>query len=180
MNNTSDDLCEYNPEEKRAAYAHEQHARAEMVVGANGKWRLCGACAALPEFKKFRSRRKIFRPITKYRVYIAGPITGIRDHNRAAFAEAERELRRLGYEVFNPVAPPARKYPDFDIDAPRSGHLRRDLVELTEVDVVFLLPGYRDTFAELEQELATELEIPVFYKNGGYWKCWRKPLKELF
>ena len=29
---------------------------ATLVVGADGKWRLCAECAALPRFKRFRKR----------------------------------------------------------------------------------------------------------------------------
>ena len=44
------DPCEYNPAAGRAAYGHELHAAAEVVVG---KWRLCASCAALPEFGRY-------------------------------------------------------------------------------------------------------------------------------
>jgi hypothetical protein len=50
------DPCEYNPAEKRAAYENEVHANADFVVGANGLWRLCSSCAALPEFKRLKKR----------------------------------------------------------------------------------------------------------------------------
>jgi hypothetical protein len=53
------DPCEYNPDERRAAYEHEVHARADVIVGAKGKWRLCRLCAALPEFRRLRKRRPI-------------------------------------------------------------------------------------------------------------------------
>lgn len=53
------DPCEYNPEEKRAAYEHEVHASAVWIIGANGQWRLCDSCAALPEFKRFKKRKRI-------------------------------------------------------------------------------------------------------------------------
>ena len=53
------DPCEYYPEEKRAAWDFEVHARAAFVVGANGKWRLCAECAALPEFRRYRKRKSI-------------------------------------------------------------------------------------------------------------------------
>lgn len=52
-------LCEYNPEEKRAAYYNEVHAEADYIVGYDGQWRLCASCVALPEFKRFRVRKKI-------------------------------------------------------------------------------------------------------------------------
>jgi hypothetical protein len=53
------DPCEWNPVEGQPAYDNEVHARAAVIVGANGKWRLCESCAALPEFAKYRKRKKI-------------------------------------------------------------------------------------------------------------------------
>jgi hypothetical protein len=53
------DPCEYNPVEKRPAYDHEVHAEADLIVGADGAWRLCVACAALPEFRRFRVRKLV-------------------------------------------------------------------------------------------------------------------------
>lgn len=55
------DPCEYNAETKQAAYGSEVHGPAEWIVGHNGKWRLCDACAGLPEFKRFRARKRIER-----------------------------------------------------------------------------------------------------------------------
>lgn len=56
-----EDPCFYVPEKKRAAYWDEVHAKATWIVGFRGKWRLCDSCAALPEFKKYRKRKKIER-----------------------------------------------------------------------------------------------------------------------
>jgi len=109
----------------------------------------------------------------KIRVYIAGPITGIPSYNRAAFAEAECALRNLGYDVFNPTAP-GMKYPDYNPEDPRPVHLRRDLIELSKADVLFLLPGWAGTFAQIEKDIAIELGLPVFYRYGNYTSCWRK------
>lgn len=55
------DPCEYNPSADRPAYSNEVHAVAEWVVGANGQWRLCDSCAALPKFKRFTHRLPIRR-----------------------------------------------------------------------------------------------------------------------
>ena len=60
------DPCEYDPESKRAAFSFELHARAEWLVGADGKWRLCGQCAALPEFRRLRKRTFIVRKKFKF------------------------------------------------------------------------------------------------------------------
>lgn len=54
------DPCEWNPQERRAAYEDEVHASAEISLG-NGAWRLCATCAVLPEFKRYRKRMAIKR-----------------------------------------------------------------------------------------------------------------------
>lgn len=51
--------CEYNPRKRRSAYENEVHAQAALIVGANGLWRLCESCAKLPEFNRYRNRKKI-------------------------------------------------------------------------------------------------------------------------
>lgn len=39
--------------------------KAVLIVGGGGKWRLCGLCAALPRFKRFRKRVQIIRIETR-------------------------------------------------------------------------------------------------------------------
>lgn len=56
------DLCEYNADAHRAAFDDEPpHAEATWIVGAEGQWRLCEACAQLPEFRRYRVRKRIER-----------------------------------------------------------------------------------------------------------------------
>src|SRR4051812_5872664 len=43
------------------------------------------------------------QPGSGCRAYIAGPITGIHDSNRKAFAAEAARLRALGYEVISPL-----------------------------------------------------------------------------
>ena len=51
------DPCEWNPDKNRACYFDEAHAEADFIVGANGQWRLCKKCAALPKFKRFKKTK---------------------------------------------------------------------------------------------------------------------------
>ena len=53
--------CEWNPEEQRACWDFEVHAPAVWIIGAKGQWRLCDDCAQLPEFKRFKVRRKVVK-----------------------------------------------------------------------------------------------------------------------
>jgi hypothetical protein len=52
--------CEWDPVRGLPATDEEPaHAEATVSVGADGTWHLCDACAALPRFKGYRSRRPI-------------------------------------------------------------------------------------------------------------------------
>lgn len=53
-------LCEYDPGCENEA---------TMSVGANGQWRLCDICAALPQFARFRKRK----PLRRARSTLASP-----------------------------------------------------------------------------------------------------------
>ncbi len=58
------DGCEWNPEADRPAYdgdAHHREASAEVIVGSDGKWRLCASCSRLPRFARYRTRKPIVR-----------------------------------------------------------------------------------------------------------------------
>jgi hypothetical protein len=54
--------CEYNPVQHRASYEPDDLGacpnETEYVVGADGLWHLCGSCAALPEFRRFKKTRR--------------------------------------------------------------------------------------------------------------------------
>ena len=52
-----DDPCEWDPQNNRPALTLPGSGcqnPAAVIVGANGKYRLCGACAALPFFGRFK------------------------------------------------------------------------------------------------------------------------------
>lgn len=52
--------CEWNPEKNEAAKTSDGcQNEATWRVGSNGEWLLCEKCAALPEFERFRVRRKL-------------------------------------------------------------------------------------------------------------------------
>ena len=62
------DLCEWNPEtnnesevifENNRYFHHGCPNFAQKLVGANGDYRLCNNCAALPKFKRFRKIKNI-------------------------------------------------------------------------------------------------------------------------
>lgn len=92
------------------------------------------------------------------RIYIAGPMTGIKDLNFPLFhAEASR-LRAVGHEVVNP----AEVNPD-----PEAGWhccMRKDIPELVKCDGIAMLPGWeRSKGATLERHIARALDMKVIY-----------------
>jgi len=57
-----EDGCEWNPAADAPAHCGEHHTRtvqSAVIVGSNGQWRLCESCAALPRFKRFKSRQPV-------------------------------------------------------------------------------------------------------------------------
>jgi len=81
------------------------------------------------------------------RIYIAGPMTGLPDHNFPAFYEAAKRLQEAGWETVNPAE-------NFDG--------RTDLPLLAQCNAVAMLPGWEDSRgAKLEYLNAWELGMEV-------------------
>jgi hypothetical protein len=87
-------------------------------------------------------------------VYISGPMTGLPDHNRAAFNATATCLRAAGYEVVNPAEQPEQKN--------WQEYMRHDLRLLLTCRSLVLLPGYeRSRGVRLELAVARALSLPV-------------------
>lgn len=90
-------------------------------------------------------------------LYLAGPATGLPDHNRAAFEQAAELLRDAGFRVTNPLERGA--------DMPGWGwaqYLRRAIRQMLLCDAVALLPGWESSRGALvETALADTVEMAV-------------------
>jgi len=112
------DGCEWNPSMNRAAFDTDEHHRttpAEIIVGAEGKWRLCAECAALPRFARYRKRVPV-RKVTQERIATMNDIELkrklkalndekeplVKELNRRenAIAKAKEEKRKTGLDAF--------------------------------------------------------------------------------
>lgn len=90
------------------------------------------------------------------RIYLSGPMTGIKDHNFPLFNAETARLRALGYAVVNPVEV------NPDGDTAWADCLRRDLTALLDCDAIALLPGWGDSRgAQLELHVARALGFAV-------------------
>jgi hypothetical protein len=104
------------------------------------------------------------------RVYLAGPMTGYPDLNRAGFQAAAAQLRAQGHEPVNPHDLPPRQHegvcPD-SYSVSDDGHsaacyLRPCLAALLGCEEVRLLPGWESsTGACRERAVAVWSGIPV-------------------
>lgn len=105
--------------------------------------------------------------LAKPRLYISGPITGLPDHNKAAFEQAWEQLVGAGYTAVNPhvicavLAEHECAYPctPSELELPWADYLRSDLIEmLRSCEALAMLPGWETSRgARLEVHVARDL-----------------------
>jgi hypothetical protein len=97
----------------------------------------------------------------KEKLYISGPMTGIKDHNFPAFNCLAAKLRAHGYEVVNPT-----ELDNADTTKSWGDYMKRDIPLIVECDGVVLLDGWEESRgAKIEVFLAISLKMKI-YKTG--------------
>lgn len=92
--------------------------------------------------------------MSREKVYISGPITGVDFGNRFAFSCASNALELCGYEVVDPSEV------QLDDEATWADYMKADLKLLLDCDFIYMLEGWEDSKgARLERELAENLGI---------------------
>lgn len=92
--------------------------------------------------------------MSRGKVYISGPITGIDFGNRFAFMCARSALELCGYEAVDPSEV------QLDDDASWADYMKADLKLLLDCDYIYMLEGWEDSKgARIERELAENLGI---------------------
>ncbi len=90
------------------------------------------------------------------RIYISGPISGMPNGNKNAFAHAAIDLQSIGHV---PVNPRENGLPD---EAPWEAHMKMDVKLLVDCDGIAMLPGWEESRgATLEHNLARDLKIEI-------------------
>jgi len=93
-----------------------------------------------------------------HRLYVAGPMSGIAEHNYPQFCEITKLLRDQGYEVFNPA-----ENNDGDVSQRRAFYMRIDIPALMACEAVVVLPGWQESRgANLEVWIAVDTDMPVY------------------
>lgn len=103
------------------------------------------------------------------KLYLAGPMSGIKDFNFPAFHAAATVLRGLGHSVWSPAERDEAEgfNPTTDKAQPLRHYMRFDLPAVLDCDAVAVLPGWRKSKgAQLEVHVATQCSIPVLSANG--------------
>lgn len=92
------------------------------------------------------------------KVYLAGPITGMPNHNQKSFSVAASFIRLQGHEVVNPIEMDGGNF-----SKPYSEYMRRDIEKLMQCEGIALLPNWeRSRGAMIEFQIARVLEMPMF------------------
>lgn len=86
-------------------------------------------------------------------IYISGPMAGYPNHNRAEFKEAANKLRRVGFEVLNPLDNGLGEGLAWD------AYLRADLKMVCDATALALLPGW-------EASRGARLEVATAHALG--------------
>tara|TARA_R100000008_G_scaffold25699_2_gene13860 strand:- start:1693 stop:2037 length:345 start_codon:yes stop_codon:yes gene_type:complete len=103
------------------------------------------------------------------KVYIAGPMRGIKDFNRKEFNRAEKFLKRIG--IYDPINPARLDKESGMSDAELISKkglrkaMKRDIDALFKCNVVFMLTGWeKSEGAKIEHRLATMLGMTILYQ----------------
>lgn len=92
----------------------------------------------------------------KKKVFISGPMSGIKDFNKPAFDKAEAYLTQAGFSVFNP----ARMH--FDDAWTHEEIMRIDLAALSQCDYILMLAGFEASIGAMQEyryAMATGIEM---------------------
>lgn len=102
-------------------------------------------------------------------IYVSGPMRGMPDLNRLAFAEVAAMLAKDGWRVHNPhEANDVNGFSDTELF---EVYIRSDITALLNMKAICLLPGWRSSEgARLEVAIARALGLEFFYAfsdHGG-------------
>lgn len=92
-------------------------------------------------------------------IYIAGPMTGYKDHNRTAFSMAAMKLKSAGYTALNPAI-----LPD---GLSQQQYMSICISMLMCADAIYLLDGWEESAgARAEYAMARKLNMPVSFPEN--------------
>lgn len=92
-------------------------------------------------------------------IYISGPMSGIENHNAAAFNDAQRKLEELGHVVLNPAVNPA--------GLTYQQYMTIDFAMLSVCNTIYMLTGHKNSpGAKAELAYAHSCNFNVVYQSA--------------
>ena len=102
------------------------------------------------------------------KVYISGPITGVKDYEKA-FDKAANELTALGYKPINPVELGKGLKINLGREPTWDEYMTVCLAVIPTCNQIYLLAGWENSKgARIEWNRAKELAIEPIYLEGDY------------
>lgn len=104
------------------------------------------------------------------KIYLAGPMSGIPDHNKAEFMKWEAKLKTTGAEVFNPATSGASRLVQSGILTGQQAYRRCMALDLKyiceEATSIFMLRGWEKSPGSCaEHATATALGLNIHYET---------------
>jgi nucleoside 2-deoxyribosyltransferase len=103
------------------------------------------------------------------KLYLAGPMRGIKDYNFPAFRQRAADLRDVGYEVWSPAERDIKDDgfdPTKDKPRPIKEYMEHDLAAVCRCDAVVALDGWeKSQGATLEIYVARALGMPIYSED---------------
>ena len=110
---------------------------------------IAGPITGVKDYREKFAKAEVATPA----VYIAGPITGVKDY-REKFAKAEVELMKNGYIPLNPARNPA--------GLTNEQYMLMNVTAISTASAVYFLPGWQQSEgAQLEMQYALYIKKPV-------------------
>ena len=107
------------------------------------------------DVQEVENRVSVPAPEGMSKLYLSGPMTGIKNYNHELFDRVAAEFRLVGFEVCSPS-----EFFDGDITKERKEYMREAVKYLLEADTIVLLPGWENSKgARIEAAIGQELEL---------------------
>lgn len=96
------------------------------------------------------------------KIYISGKVTGLsQEQARAKFADAERLLSSVGFDVVNPLKN------GLEWDAAWDEHMVRDIQLLFPCDAIYMMDDWLDsTGAQIEYDIAMRMRKTIWFETN--------------